>query len=356
MPTGAFTREKGYSVYWAVSGVARPFTTAAFLRQRKQADREWEKIRPHRLQDLGTVSHLSILPLVEYYASAENLATEAGVSYLVTADEKRILFDVGRNVRQEHPSPLLRNMETLGVSVSDVDAVFISHNHLDHVGGVEQMHRAVFSLSAAAGGSAGPASAGQPVGHIGPVGAAGAADPVDLAGISAWVPTEMTHPSARVEVVTEPRKLGEGLASTGPITRAIWLMGPIAEHSLLVNVEGKGLVMIVGCGHPSLPRLIERAQTVTGVPLYGAVGGLHFPVTGSRVGKGGQNILGNGKLPWQRITRDEAKEAAARLAGLDLGLVALSGHDICDWSLGVFANTLGDRCRTVKVGEEILVA
>ncbi len=341
MPTGASTKDKGYSVYWAVSGVARPFKTAAFLRERKQADREWEKTRAETLQGLGTVSHLSILPLVEYYASTELLATEAGVSYLVTADDKKILFDVGRNVRQEHPSPLLRNMETLGVSVSDVDAVFISHNHLDHVGGVEQMHQAVFSLSAPTGGSDGPA---------------GPADPVDLAGIPAYVPTEMTHPSARVEVVTEPRKLGEGLASTGPITRAIWLMGPIAEHSLLVNVTGKGLVMIVGCGHPSLLRLIERAQTVTGVPLYGAVGGLHFPVTGSRVGKGGQNILGNGKLPWQRITRDEAKEAAARLGGLDLGLVALSGHDICDWSLHVFAETLGDRCRTVKVGEEILVA
>ncbi len=133
-------------------------------------------------------------------------------------------------------------------------------------------------------------------------------------------------------------------------------MGPIAEQSLLVNVEGRGLVMIVGCGHPQLARLIERAQAVTGVPLWGIVGGLHFPVTGSRVGKGGQNILGNGKLPWQRITRDEAREAAARLAELDLGLVALSGHDICDWSLALFADALGDRCRTVRVGEEIVVA
>ena len=69
------------------------------------------------------------------------------------------------------------------------------------------------------------------------------------------------------------------------------------------------------------------------MPLYGVVGGLHFPVTGSRVGKGGQNILGNGKLPWQRIRRREARDAADQLAALDVGLVALSGHDSCDWSL-----------------------
>jgi 7,8-dihydropterin-6-yl-methyl-4-(beta-D-ribofuranosyl)aminobenzene 5'-phosphate synthase len=335
MPIRGSTKERGYSVYWAASGVVRPFKTAAFLRDRRQADHEWERSHPKQLEGLGAVSHLSILPLVEYYSSDERLATEAGVSYLVTVDDNKILFDVGRNVRQEHPSPLLRNVEALGVSVADLDAVFISHNHLDHVGGVDQMHRGTFSLSA---------------------GSSDSADLVDLSGVPAYVPVPMTHPTAKVEVVTEPRKLAEGVASTGPITRAIWLMGPIAEQALLVNVEGKGPVMIVGCGHPQLPRLIEQAQAVTGVPLYGTVGGLHFPVTGSRVGKGGQNILGNGKLPWQRITRGEAKEAAALLAGLNLGLVALSGHDICDWSLGVFADVLGDRCRTVKVGEEILVA
>ena len=166
----------------------------------------------------------------------------------------------------------------------------------------------------------------------------------------------MTHASAQVEVVNEPRKLAEGVASTGPLVRALWLMGPAAEQSLLVNVKGKGLVMIVGCGHPSLSRLMERAQAVAGVPLYGVVGGLHFPVTGSRVGKGGQNILGNGKLPWQRITRREAREAAAELARLDLSLVALSGHDSCDWALDVFRDALGDRYRILKVGEEIVVA
>ncbi len=334
-PALGSTKDKGYSVYYAVSGVVRPFTTAAFLRDRRQADREWERTRPQKLEGLGSVAHLSILPLVEYYSKDERAATEAGVSYLVTTDSARILFDVGRNVRREHPSPLLRNMELLGVSATDLDAVFISHNHLDHVGGIEQSQRRTFSLSA------GPDDP---------------ADKIDLAGIPAYVPTPMTHPTATAEVVTEPRKLAEGLASTGPLTRAIWLMGPIAEQSLLVNVEGKGLVMIVGCGHPQLPRLIERAQAVTGVPLYGAVGGLHFPVTGSRVGKGGQNILGNGKLPWQRITRDEARAAAAHLAGLDLGLVALSAHDICDWSLDLFADALGERCRTVRVGEEIVVA
>jgi 7,8-dihydropterin-6-yl-methyl-4-(beta-D-ribofuranosyl)aminobenzene 5'-phosphate synthase len=321
--------DTGWAVYWAVAGVTKPRATAAFLRERRQADQRWAETPISRMADLGAVSQLSILPLVEFYAAQDGLATEPGVAYLVKADDTTILFDVGRNVRQEHPSPLLRNMEALGVSPADLDAVFISHLHLDHVGGVDQMDRAYFSLSAG---------------------------PVDLSGVPAYVPTAMTHPTAQVEVVTSPRKLAEGIASTGPITRAIWLMGPIAEQALLVNVEGKGIVMIVGCGHPTVARLVTRAEAVTGLPLHGVVGGLHFPVTGSRVGKGGQNIIGNGKLPWQRITRDETREAAGLLAGLDLGFVGVSGHDICDWSLDVFNTTLAGRCRTVKVGDEIAVA
>jgi 7,8-dihydropterin-6-yl-methyl-4-(beta-D-ribofuranosyl)aminobenzene 5'-phosphate synthase len=321
--------DKRYAVYYAASGVIKVGATSAFLRARRQADDEWAASRPEPLQALGEVTQLSVLPLVEFYSSDDRLLTEPGVSYLVTADGRRILFDVGHNVREEHPSPLLRNMEALGIGVDSIDAVFISHCHLDHVGGVGEMRRRTFSLSAG---------------------------DIALPAIPAYVPTAMTHESAAVEVVTEPRRLAEGIASTGPLYRAIWLMGLVAEHSLLVNVKEKGLVMIVGCGHPMLSRLVSRAQAVTGVPLHAVVGGLHFPVTGSRVGKGGQNIIGNGKLPWQRITRNEAREAAALLARLDVGLVALSGHDSCDWSLDAFKQTLGDRYRTLRVGEEIVIA
>jgi 7,8-dihydropterin-6-yl-methyl-4-(beta-D-ribofuranosyl)aminobenzene 5'-phosphate synthase len=308
---------------------------------------------PAKLENLGSVPRLSILPLVEFYlgeagpagaigsakvvgsagvkdaADRSGLVGESGVSYLVTAGDTQILFDVGCNELDEDPSPLMRNMRTLGISASDVDAVFISHCHLDHVGGRQCAARRTFALSPGL---------------------------VDLNGIPAYVPTPMTHSSAKMEYVSGPRRLGEGLASTGPLNKAIWLVGPVAEQSLLVNVEGKGPVMIVGCGHPSLPRLVERAQAVAGEPLYGILGGLHFPVTGSRVGKGRQNIIGNGKLPWQRITRTEAREAAAYLDSLGLSFVALSAHDSCDWTLGVFQEILGDRYSTLRVGEEIVIA
>ena len=330
-------KEKAYAVYWAAAGVTRPRVTAKFVRDRRRYDGEWATERKATvsgafqpaLAGLGTARSLSILPLVEFYTGGPGLTGEPGVSYLVTVDGMKILFDVGRNEKEEHPSPLLRNMQALGLSPAEVDAVFISHCHLDHVGGIAEMRRRTFSLSR---------------------------EPVALTGKIAYVPAKMTHPTATVEVVAGPRKLAEGVGSTGPMTRALWLMGPIAEQALLVNVDGKGLVMIVGCGHPLVSRLVTRAEAVTGVSLYAVVGGLHFPVTGSRVGKGGQNVLGNGKFPWQRIRRGEARATADQLAALDLGLVGLSGHDSCDWSLESFGKTLGERCKTLRVGEEIVVA
>lgn len=341
--------DKAYEAYWSLSGLVRPFTLAAYLRAKKAADAEWEAAKPAPLQDLGTVERLSVLPLVEFYSAPSALGagpraaagvraagdgapafrTESGVSYLVKADDRTILFDVGYNQRGEHPSPLLHNMAALGVSPGDLDAVFISHIHLDHVGGPRCQARRTFALSA---------------------------DDVDLRGIPAYVPAPMTHPTAAVDVVGEGRKLGDGLASTGPLTRAIWLTGPAIEQSLLVNVKDRGMVVIVGCGHPSLSRILTRAQALVEAPLHGVIGGLHFPVTGSRVGRGRQNIIGSGKVPWLRITRSEARAAVTALEALRLSLVALSAHDSCDWTLDLFQTAFGDRYRRVLVGDEIVIA
>ena len=86
------------------------------------------------------------------------------------------------------------------------------------------------------------------------------------------------------------------------------------------------------------------------------IGGLHFPVTGSRVGRGRQNVIGSGKLPWQRITREEARAAVELLDGHAPNLIALSAHDSCDWTLDLFAESFGPRYRRVLVGQEIVVA
>ncbi|RKY63887.1 MAG: MBL fold metallo-hydrolase, partial [Candidatus Latescibacterota bacterium] len=196
---------------------------ARFHLGRRRADRVWASARYPKLKDVGTVKRLTILPLIDWYTAREGLIVEAGVSYLVRADDTTILFDVGYNSRDEHPSPLLRNMAALGVDVADVDALVISHAHEDHVGGISHMMQHTFALS------------GQPV---------------DLKGIPAYVPLPLSNPTAQVTVVDGPRVIAPGVASMGTIPRQMFFFGWTLEQSLAVNVEGRGIVLIVGCGHP----------------------------------------------------------------------------------------------------------
>ena len=87
------------------------------------------------MENIGTTESLEILPLIDWHSNRKDLKVELGVSYLIKTDEKTILFDLGINIGQRDPSPLLFNMNALEISIEDIDIIVISHNHGDHVGG-----------------------------------------------------------------------------------------------------------------------------------------------------------------------------------------------------------------------------
>ena len=78
------------------------------------------------------------MPLIDSESIHDNLKTENGVSYLITADDKQILLDLGFNRAKEHPSPLLHNMKHLGISFYNINYIVFSHAHLDHLGGINE--------------------------------------------------------------------------------------------------------------------------------------------------------------------------------------------------------------------------
>ena len=58
------------------------------------------------------------------------LSTEHGLSILLETERHRILLDTGAS------DVFIRNAEHLGIDLSSVDYVFISHGHSDHAGGL----------------------------------------------------------------------------------------------------------------------------------------------------------------------------------------------------------------------------
>jgi len=302
-----------------------------FKRGKVRASRYRHQTGDWKLNDFGTTRTLEILPLIDFYTNNKNLMVEAGVSYLVKTDERIILFDVGYNPAQIDPSPLLHNMKELGIGIHDFDTIFISHNHPDHVGGMKNMRRRTFSLTHGT---------------------------MDLSGKEVYTPVPMSYQNLKPLSVERPMVIAQGVASMGAIPSQLFFLGWTLEQSLACNVGGKGIVLIVGCGHQTLPKILQRAERLFDDPLFGLVGGLHYPVTTGRdkiLGIQIERYVGTGKPPWRPITMDEVKENITLLKSRHPRLVALSAHDSCDASLAAFKNSFGEVYRDIRVGEPIVI-
>ena len=300
---------------------------------RKKAEAFLAAMEPVNIKNFGSVSSLSIIPLVDFYAENKSYATEEGTSFFIEADEEKILYDVGFNKKNEHPSPLLKNMKILGISPSDASMLFISHLHRDHIGGTAFERRNEFSLSAGE---------------------------VKLNNIPVYAPDKIkpskNNPEPEVKVITLPTVLGKGIASIGVYPRSLFLIGYTIEHSMVINLKGKGLVLIIGCGHQGTEAILDRVAQTFDEPLYAIIGGLHFPVNGGRVMVGPfnmQNIVGVDRKPWKGIGESNVESAIKKIKSMDPQIVAISAHDSSDWAINKFKEEFGERYRDIVVGKKI---
>ena len=312
-----------------VAGVLA-FAQLRLSRGIEEAERVWQEYEAPAIRDFGSTGSLSILPLVDWHKSRPELQTEAGVAYLVETDHSTVLFDVGFNRSNTDPSPLLHNMQVLGTGVGEFDTVVISHNHPDHVGGMKWQRLRTFSLGT---------------------------EQVDLMGKRVFTPVPMEYPGLTPVHAKDPTVIAAGIATTGTIPRQL-LIGRVDEQALVVNVRGKGLVLIVGCGHQTVPKLVDRVQAVFEEPIYGLVGGLHYPVPKGRLvilGLPIQKLVASGNGPFSPLTAEEVSANIQVLGDLDLGVVGLSGHDSSDQAIEQFRVAFGPAYRDVRVGERIVV-
>ena len=134
-------------------------------------------------------------------------------------------------------------------------------------------------------------------------------------------------------------------------------MGPVDEQALAIRVEGKGVVLIVGCGHQGLPRLLQRSAELFDEPIYGVIGGLHYPVPRGRVIRGGVDLqrraaygLGDGPSP------ADVQLEIDLLSTKGPQWVSLSPHDSSDEVIEAFRKTFGARYQDLRVGELQVIA
>jgi len=201
-------------------------------------------------------------------------------------------------------------MGRLGVTMDEIDMIVLSHRHADHIGGQNWQAEGSFSLD-------------------------GVTQP-SLGDIPVYIPEKMTYPTGKLTLSKVPVRLAEGVAITGLITYAqpfpVWLAMPKGnEQALAVNVSGKGIVLITGCGHMGLESLLERAQAVFDESVVGVVGGLHY---------------GNADIVSLQPELDLVNN-------LNPVVVALSPHDSEPTVLDGFAQAFPSSYQSIEVGQPI---
>ncbi len=286
------------------------FVMVRFQMAVTQVQRQEDQLFDSSVPNIGLTKKLSILPLFEG-AAGPGLEAGKGVSYLIRTDTQTIMMDLGYNPEQANPDGLEKNMRALGVSLDQISLLVISHAHSDHIGGKGLLGGETFYLSA-----------GQPA----------------LGSLPIYTPVEMTYPGSQLMWVHGPMKLGEGVATTGPIpyinkAPASLVLPSGVEQSLVVNVEGVGLVVISGCGHPGMQRTVDLAQTTFGQPVVGVIGGQHYT---------------------SKEARDLGPEIAF-LQALKPVVVSLSPHDSGPLALEAFREAFKENYKEIVVGQEIVV-
>jgi 7,8-dihydropterin-6-yl-methyl-4-(beta-D-ribofuranosyl)aminobenzene 5'-phosphate synthase len=227
------------------------------------------------------VNNVQITVLIEDTKSPAkpHLKSKHGLSFFIKAkigdDEVTTLMDTGTS-----PELLLHNVDAMGVNLEDVDVIALSHGHYDHTGGLlealKRMKKRVPVI--------GHPSVFEPklslMPHLRLIGAPFIASEVEAAG---GIPL----------FAADPVKIADGITTTGEVprrtafesVRGFWAVqnGKFVEdimlddQSLVIDVEGKGLVVVAGCAHAGIINTIQHAQKITeNSRVYAVLGGFHL--------------------------------------------------------------------------------
>jgi len=292
----------------------------------KQVNAEWSDRLIIPVEFDKAVSSVSIAPLVNWHATDDRIVTEPGVSLLIKTDRMTILFDTGFNENGDAHSPLERNAKLLRHDLSDIDFVFLSHRHRDHMGGVEAEQEGRLALDFVTDRSSAPVVA----------------------------PTPLPAETRVVTEVFEPSMIGPGVATTGPIARQLF-MGRVDEQALVINLLDRGLLVIVGCGHQTVGKLVSRIEETFEQPIYAIVGDLHFPVPEGRLsvfGLDAQRLFASGDGPFKPVDWRDV-DVFAEWAEDNKVKLLLGGHDTSDEVLALLEDRLEDSFTPLRVGDPV---
>jgi 7,8-dihydropterin-6-yl-methyl-4-(beta-D-ribofuranosyl)aminobenzene 5'-phosphate synthase len=221
---------------------------------------------PCRAQDKVTI-------LYDAFGESAQLTKDWGFSALVEHNGKRILFDTGNNAAIfEH------NVKALGVDLTQLDFVVISHRHADHMTGLRYVLSVnpkvtVYVPADGANGFGGP-----------PIPAtffrADDSLPAKMRYFGGTEPEDLTfgklYDTGHFVLVNQSTEVSPGIFLVRTVSQKTGTL-ELPELTLAIK-RSNGLLLVDGCSHAGIEAILEAASAVD--PRTEVVfGGLHLVTT-----------------------------------------------------------------------------
>lgn len=217
---------------------------------------------------------IQITTLSENTAGRAGLLAEWGLSVLVETGDTKVLLDTCSSFTVPH------NASILGLDLSAIDKIVLSHGHYDHTGGLKE----VLSRTGPVDIIAHPDVWDKKYIRFGErdtyIGIPFSREELESMGASftlspepVWITNEIVT-SGEIPMVEEY----ETIEANFYINKAGEMRpDPFSDDRALIIVTDDGLVVILGCAHRGAVNTLRHAQQVTGVELiHTVIGGTHL--------------------------------------------------------------------------------
>ena len=257
--------------------------------------------------------------LSDAFGKESTLQRSWGFAALIEYNGKRILFDTGGQKKA-----FVHNTKAMSIDLRALDFVVLSHRHGDHTAGVThllEVNPKVKIYAPLETGSFGSPASGPVLMSVRRT-VEGA--PVDLLYFGKSPPEQVAidapWPDANITLVDKPIEVLPGFYLFKTVSEQKGTL-ELNEVSMAIKTP-KGLVVVVGCSHPGIEKILAEATKID-TKIYTVVGGLHLvDKTDQQV----TDVVSNFQSKWN-LERVAAGHCTGPFAQLELRRVFKDLHD-----------------------------
>jgi 7,8-dihydropterin-6-yl-methyl-4-(beta-D-ribofuranosyl)aminobenzene 5'-phosphate synthase len=235
--------------------------------------------------------HITVL--YDAFGRDPSMTKDWGFSALIEVRGKRILFDTGNN-----SEVFAHNIKAKGVDLTTLDFVVMSHRHGDHMGGLNYLLSVNPNVTIYA-----------PKENFGVFGSSlpgtfyrrNEALPRDMRYFDGEPPETLYFgtpwPQGKFTWISKSIEVASGFHLI--VLKGSWGVDlDVMEISLAIDTP-EGAVLVVGCSHPTIERIVEATKAAMNEPIHLIVGGLHLlPAKDEETQRIGTALRDTWKVAW----------------------------------------------------------